>query len=80
MAGMTTPQKSRGRPSKGPRDGFYFRPSESDGKVIRTISERTNQTFQDVLDALLTDALKRVDLEAIIDSANRQEALFPKAS
>lgn len=80
MAGMTTPQK-RGRPGKGPRDGFYFRPSVNDGKVVRLISDKTDQTFQDVLDWLLKDALSRVDLEKILDQANRQEALpIPKAS
>lgn len=68
---MTTMKKRTGRPSRGPRDPFTVKVSETDGKKLRQLAEVRDMTYQDLLEMLISDSLSRIDVE----SENGQEAL-----
>jgi hypothetical protein len=68
---MTPMKKRMGRPSRGPRDVFTVKLTLGDGQRLREIADLQQQSYQDLLEAIVSRGLASVEL----DKLKGQEAL-----
>ena len=68
---MAPMKKRMGRPSRGPRDVFTVKLTLGDGQRLREIADLQQQSYQDLLEAIVSRGLASVDLDAL----KGQEAL-----
>ncbi|WP_427019464.1 hypothetical protein ACQCSX_22745 (plasmid) [Pseudarthrobacter sp. P1] len=73
---MTPMKKRTGRPSRGPRDVFTVKLTLSDGERLRELADLQKQSYQDLLEMIVSQSLSDVDLGKL----KNQGALFSKAS
>jgi hypothetical protein len=69
------PKTNRGRPTLGKRDAFLVKLSEDDGQLVRLLAKVDGRTFQDVLGPIISAALAEVDVDALLEQAERQGVL-----
>lgn len=74
---MPAMKRKTGRPSRGPRDIFTVKLTLSDGESLRELADLQDLSYQDLLEAIVSEFLQGIDVAAL----NGQEPLpIAKAS